>query len=167
MNTTQNAAIAIAASAFDISDFTAPRAQVTFKVPVLFDDDGEPTHGFIIVGKNSDEYRDEWAAIRAEGQKRAAKRKTAIDATTDEGAVQLIDLIDGNQQRLAKAVTVGWYGFTSAGAPAKFDKALAEAAFNKYPTWQERVSIAMENDVNFLKLSSTASSPTPSTSSNE
>lgn len=170
MNTAQNATVlntaqTIAALDFDISNFTAPSTQVTHKVPVLFDDDGEPTHGFIIVGKNSDEHREEWAKIRAEGQKRSAKRKTAIDAATDEGSQQLVGLIDGNNQRLAIAVTVGWYGFTSAGAPAPFSKALVEAAFNKYPTWQERVQIAMENDANFLKLSSQTSSTTPATSS--
>ncbi|MDQ1921625.1 hypothetical protein [Massilia pseudoviolaceinigra] len=163
--TALNTAQTIAAMDFDISNFTAPAAQVTFKVPVLFDDDGEPTHGFIIVGKNSDEHRAEWAAIRAEGQKRSAKRKTAIDATTDEGSQQLVGLIDGNNKRLAIAVTVGWYGFTSAGAPAPFNKSLVEAAFNKYPTWQDRVQHAMDEDANFLKLSSLASSTMPATNS--
>ncbi|HEX8610135.1 MAG TPA: hypothetical protein VF800_02510 [Telluria sp.] len=164
-NTALNTAQTIASVGFDISNFTAPAAQVTFKVPVMFDDDGEPTHGFIIVGKNSDEHRNEWAAVRAEGRQRSANRRTAIDETKIEGAEKLVSLIDSNNKRLAVAVVVGWYGFTSAGAPAPFNKALVEAAFNKYPTWQERVQIAMEDDANFLKVSSQASLPTPATSS--
>ncbi|NHZ94551.1 hypothetical protein [Massilia sp. CCM 8734] len=164
-NTALNTAQTIASVGFDISNFTAPAEQVTFKVPVLFDDDGEPTHGFIIVGKNSDEHREEWAKIRAEGRQRSANRRTAIDESKIEGAEKVVGLIDDNNKRLAIAVTVGWYGFTSAGAPAPFNKALAKAAFDKYPTWQDRVSYAMDEDANFLKLSSQASSTTPATSS--
>lgn len=164
-NTALNTAQTIAAMDFDISNFTAPTASVTFKVPVLFDEDGEPTHGFIIVGKNSDEHREEWAKIRAEGRQRSASRKTAIDETKIEGAEKVVGLIDDNNKRLAIAVTVGWYGFTSAGAPAAFNKALVKAAFDKYPTWQDRVSSAMDEDANFLKVSSAASSTTPATNS--
>lgn len=147
-----NTAVAIVNAGFDIANLTAPAARVTHKVPVLFDEDGEPIAGFVIVGKNSDEYRTAWAGVRAEGQKRAAKRKTAIDATTDAGAAQLVGLIDCNQTRMALAVVVDWYGFTSAGAAVPFDKGLAAAAIEKYPTWQEKVSAALENDSNFLKV---------------
>lgn len=157
MNTTQapavlNAAQAIAVAGFDIANLSAPAERVTVKVPVLFDEDGEPTAGFIIVGKNSEEYRNENHALRAEGYKKSAKRKTAIDASTDAGADQLVSLIDDNAKRLALAVTVGWYGFTSAGAEAPFDKSVASASFDKFPTWQERVSVALEKDADFLKV---------------
>lgn len=163
-----NNATAIINAGFDISNITGgPAVPVTFKVPVMFDEDGEPTAGFIIVGKNSSEYRDENHALRAEGYKKSAKRKTAIDASTDAGADQLVSLIDGNQKRLALAVVVGWYGFTSAGAEVPFDKDLASAALDKYPTLQDRVSAALENDANFLKVSLLTSSPTPTTNSTE
>ena len=90
--------------------------------------------------------------MRAEGYKNSAKRKTAIDASTDEGADQLVHVIDDNQKRLAVAVAVDWYGFTSNGAPVAFDKALIATAFAMYPTWQDRVTAALENDANFLKV---------------
>ena len=157
MNTTQapavlNAAQAIAVAGFDIANLSAPAARVTFDVPVIFDADGEPVAGIKIVGKNSDEYRKESHAVRAEGYKKSARRKTAIDASTDEGAELLVQAIDGNQKRLALAVVTGWYGFTSNGAPVPLDPALLEAAFEKYPTWQEKVTTALENESNFLKL---------------
>ena len=147
-----NAAQAIAAVGFDIANLSAPAARVTFDVPVIFDADGEPVAGLRIVGKNSDEYRKESHAVRAEGYKKSARRKTAIDASTDEGADQLVSTIDGNQKRLALAVTVDWYGFTSNGAPVAFDKTLVAAAFDKFTTWQGRVTTALENDANFLKV---------------
>ena len=154
MNTTAslNTAQTLAVAGFDIANLSAPAARVTFDVPVIFDADGEPVAGIRIVGKNSDEYRKENHALRAEGYKKAAKRKTAIDSSTDEGADQLVSLIDGNQKRLALAVAVDWYGFTSNGTPVAFDKTLIATAFEKYPTWQERVAAALENDANFLKV---------------
>lgn len=150
-----NAAQTIASAGFDISNITAlvdadsPR---TFRVDLTFTPDGDPLAGLIIVGKGSNEYRAESHAIRAEGYKKSARRSTAIDTKTDEGASQLVDIIDGNQKRLTLAVVVGWYGFTNGGEPAEFDKRLVDAAFDKFPTWQEKVSAALENDANFLKV---------------
>ncbi|MDC8758580.1 hypothetical protein [Janthinobacterium fluminis] len=137
---------------FDITNLSGNAKAVTFDVPVIVDADGEPVAGLTIVGKNSEEYRVANNAVRAEGYKKSARRKTAIDASTDEGAEQLVQAIDGNQKRLALAVVTGWYGFTHDGAPAPMDKALLEAAFDKYPTWQEKVTLALENDANFLKV---------------
>lgn len=163
MNTAQT----IAAVGFDISNLTAvDTAPVTHKVDVLFDEDGNATAGFIIVGKNSPEYQAESHAVRAEGYKKSAVRKTAIDAKTDEGASKLVTVIDSNATRLALSVVTGWYGFTSAGAPVPFDKKLVAAAFAKFPTWEDKVNAALEVDANFLKVSSPASSPSPAINSN-
>lgn len=163
MNTAQT----IAATGFDISNLTAPAERVTFNVDVMYDEDGNATAGLIIVGKNSPEYQAENHATRAEGYKRSSIRKTAIDTKTDEGANKLIDLIDSNAQRLALAVVVGWYGFTSGGVEVPLDKALVKSSFEKYPTWQDKVSAALEVDANFLKVSSPASSPSPTASSTD
>ena len=154
MNTTAslNTAQTLAVAGFDIANLSAPAARITFDVPVIFDADGEAVAGIRIVGKNSDEYRAAHHAMRAEGYKKSAKRKTAIDASTEEGADQLVRVIDDNQKRLALAVAVDWYGFTSNGAPVAFDKSLIATAFDKYPTWQEKVTAALENDGNFLKV---------------
>lgn len=163
---TTNIAQAVIAASFDIANLTAAvAAAVTHNVDVLFDDDGNAVAGFIIVGKNSPEYQGESHAVRAEGYKKSAVRKTAIDAKTDEGASKLVDVIDSNATRLALSVVTGWYGFTSAGAPVPFDKALVAAAFKKYPTWEDKVNAALEVDANFLKVSSPDSSNTPTTSS--
>jgi hypothetical protein len=163
MNTAQT----IAAAGFDIANLTATdTAPVTHNVDVLFDDDGNATAGFTIVGKNSPEYQAESHAVRADAHKRSAIRKSAIDVKTDEGASKLVDVIDSNATRLALSVVTGWYGFTSAGVPVPFDKKLVLSAFKKYPTWEDKVNAALEVDSNFLKVSSPASSTSPTTSSN-
>jgi hypothetical protein len=163
MNTAQT----IAALGFDIANLTAnTMVAATHKVDVLFDDDGNAVAGFVIVGKNSPEYQAESHAVRAEGYKKSAIRKTAIDVKTDDGASKLVENIDSNSTRLALSVVTDWYGFTSGGAPVPFDKALVKAAFAKFPTWEEKVNAALEVDSNFLKVSSPASSSTPATSSN-
>jgi hypothetical protein len=163
MNTAQT----IAAVGFDVANL-APAAVVTktFNVDVLFDEDGNATAGFVILGKNSPEYQAESHAVRASGYQKAAVRKTAIDTKTEAGASKLVDVIDGNATRLALSVVTGWYGFTSAGAPVPFDKNLVAAAFAKFPTWEDKVSAALEVDANFLTVSSPVSSTSPATSSN-
>jgi hypothetical protein len=143
----------IIAAGFDISNLMTPdAAPVTFNVDLVFDKDGEAVAGFIIVGANSTEHREVDRAIRSEGYKKSARRKTAIDASTEGGADQLVDLIDGNANRTAIAVVVGWYGFMKDGAAIPFDKATVAAAFEKYPSWQARVLDAMKADSNFLKV---------------
>jgi hypothetical protein len=126
--------------------------RVTVDVPVLFDKDGNGTAGFRIVGKNSDEFQTEHASIRVEGTMRSAKRSTAIDTSKEEGAEQLIGLVDDNQKRLALAVTVESYGFESAGQPIQLSKEQVALAFEKYPTWVDRVSAQLEKDADFLKV---------------
>lgn len=163
MNTAQTIAIA----GFDISNLTAPAERVAFKVDLMYDDEDNPIAGYIIVGKNSPEYQAESHAVRADGYKKSAVRKNAIDAKTDDGSSKLVSIIDRNQTRLAVAVVVGWYGFTSAGVEVPLDKALVKSSYEKYPTWQDKVSAALEVDANFLKVLSPASLPTPATSSTE
>ncbi|MCY0910834.1 hypothetical protein [Massilia antarctica] len=173
MTTAQNAsalntAQTIASVGFDISNFTAPDvAQITHKVDLVHDEDGNAIAGYIIVGKNSREYQNENHAIRAEGYQKSAIRKTTIDVKTEEGASKLVDTIDSNSSRLATAVVVGWWGFTSGGVEAPLDKAMVRASYVKYPTWEDKVSNALEVDANFLKVSSPASLPTPTASLTE
>lgn len=164
-----NNAQTIAAVGFDISNLAAAAVVAkTFKVDVMFDEEtGDPIAGFIIVGKNSPEYQAESHAVRANGYQKSAVRKTAIDAKTEEGASKLVDAIDSNATRLALSVVTGWYGFTSGGAPVPYEKSLGLAAFKKFPTWEDKVNAALEVDANFLKVSSPASSPSPTTSSSD
>lgn len=128
-----------------------PKLDVVADVPVTYNDDGEPVMGFRIVGKDSEQYRKQAKENKAAAFKRGAVKRTQIDAKTSEGAAELVDLVECTDRSLAEAVVVDWYGFTSNRQAAVFDKALVKELFDKYPTWVDKVSLALENDSNFMK----------------
>lgn len=146
-----NAAEQIVSAGFDIANLKLDGEQITFRVPVIFDADGEPVSGFVIVGKNSPEVQAELKVLRTTGLMQSSKRKTAIDTSTDDGASRWIDLQLGNERRLALVATVDWFGWTSGGVELPFDKAMTEKFLIAKPTWREKISAAMEADGNFLK----------------
>ena len=154
MNTTASLNIAqtLAIAGFDIANLSAPAVRATVDVPVLFNQDGDAIAGIRIVGKNSPEYRTQHHANRAEGYQRSAKKSTAIDAATDEGADELVQVIDSNEKRIALAVAVEWWGFTSGGVEVPLDRAVLAVAYDKYPTWIDRVTAALGVDADFLKV---------------
>lgn len=136
---------------FDIDAMNSNDDPVTHNVCVISDEDGNEVSGFIIVGKNSNEYQSVTQELRIEGIKRAARRKTTLDTSTDSGASVVARLVDENDRKKALAVVVGWYGMNSSGQPTKFDKTLVERMFTKFPTWQDKVLAALEDDANFMK----------------
>lgn len=139
------------AAGFEVEDLDKAD-EATFNVAVIKDEEGEPVSGFIIVGKNSPEYQAENEAIRIEGIKRASKRSKQIDTSTDAGAALVAQTVSSNEKRLALAVTVGWFGFNSEGAPLAFNKQMVEKMYAKKPTWLAEVSNALEADGNFTKV---------------
>jgi hypothetical protein len=136
-------------SGFDFDKLMSSE-QITYRVPVTFDKDGEPEAGYIIVGKNSDEYQKEYEALRVEGINKANRRKAQIDTSTKEGAEMLARLIKSNDTRLALSVVIGVFGFVSKGAEVPFSKEFVAMTFEKMPTWKDKVVATLENDANFL-----------------
>jgi hypothetical protein len=131
-----------------LSDNQTP---VTFRVPVIFDADGNDKSGFIIVGRNSQQYMSIQETIRVENVKRSSRTSTKIDTTTDVGAETAIKLADENERRTVVAVTVGWFGWQVQGTDAPFDPDTVVKMFEKYPTWQDKVNDALNKDSNFFK----------------
>lgn len=148
-----NQAQMIVNGTFELSALDATEiAQVTHDVALVEDIDGNPVVGFKIVGKNSPEYQGAYNKVRVENIKRASKRKTQIDTSTDAGASAVADTVDNNERTIALAVVVGWFGFNLEGAPMEFNKSYVEKLLVKFPTWQAKVSAALENDANFMKV---------------
>lgn len=143
----------IIASGFDLDqlDNTAT-SEVLHKVAVIVDVDGEEKSGFLIVGKNSPEYQEAARAARIDGLKRSAKRKVALDTSTDEGAGAVAKMIEASEASLALAVVKGWFGFQQGGVEAPFNKPTVAKMLAKYPTWKDKISAALENEANFLKV---------------
>lgn len=137
----------------DISflDAQADVAPVTARVAVVIDSDGEDVSGFIILSKDSPEFQAVQTQLRIEGVQKSAKRKSAIDASTDDGAKTFNRLVTANETRLALSVVTGWFGFTSNGADVPFDVAMVAKMFEKKPTWQAKVLAGLEAEANFIK----------------
>lgn len=121
------------------------------RVVVAIDAEGNDVCGFLVAGKNSKEYQKEAQRIRAAALRRAANRKSASDTATEAGSVALAKTIDENEQSLAAAIVVNWFGFARQGVAVPFDRSVAAGLLAKYPTWREKVMVAVEAEANFLK----------------
>jgi len=144
---------------------TSP-AQLTHKVGVAFDDNMEPTVGFVIVSKDSPQVRDAASRMRALGIKRQSNKRTKIDAKTEDGAEELDKIMQKSDFEIALAAVVDWFGFTSNGQPIPFDPKMVRQMFEVRPSWREKVSADLEADENFLKRSLPSLSNSPVENSN-
>ncbi len=133
----------------NIDDFLTESKRATHRVPVIFDAEGNPKSGFIIVDRNSPEYRDEFRAIRVEIAQKAGFRKAQIDQKTKAGAETTVELEDKHSLRLAVAIVVDWFGWTKGAKDADFDKDTVRLMFDKNPTWREDVNVAGFESANF------------------
>jgi hypothetical protein len=141
-------------SEMDVDDVLATSPQhLRKKVGIAFDDDGAPTSGFVIVGKDSDEYRKCANDLRATGIRRQANKRTRIDTKTEEGALEFAEVIQQNEFELACSVIVDWFGFTRNGELMAFDKSIARRMLEARQSWAQRISAELENEDGFLKLS--------------
>jgi hypothetical protein len=132
----------------------------TQRVAVGWDEEGEPQEGFIIVGKDSDEYQRTIAAQRQKAIRRQAVKRTRFDLKTEEGAEQLDNTLRQNEFEVAAAVVVGWFGFTIKGQPAPFVKERVTQMLAVRPSWKDRIIAALEDEAAFLKSSQTKSANT-------
>lgn len=154
MNTAQAIQSNVAGAAgFDLDTLDGNTLnEVRHQVVFTEDIDGNAISGVYIVGKNSAQYISATDAMRHKNIKKASKRKNAIDTSTDEGAASVARTIAENEHALAVAVTVDWFGFNKGGQPAPFDKEIIARAYDKMPTWQNKVNAALEVDANFMKV---------------
>lgn len=143
-----------AASGSDLMALLNPedKTEATAKVPLIFNDVGDAVSGLIIVGKNSPQAQVASRKVQVAQVMRSANRKTALDTTTETGAGALLDTVELNNQAMALAVTVGWYGFSMNGAEAVFDPEAVAAMFKKFPSFQDKVLKTLEVEANFLKV---------------
>lgn len=137
---------------FEVGDLDKDVADVTHRVAVITDEDGEPVSGFVIVGKNSKAYQDAATVVRVNNIQRAAKRNKQVDSSTPEGAAVIAKTVADNEHALALAVVTDWFGFNLEGAPMQFDRNVVDKMFRKFPQWQLRVNAALDNDANFMKV---------------
>jgi hypothetical protein len=133
----------------------------TQRVAIEWDDEGEPTAGFIIVSKNSDEYQKTSAKHRQRQMRRQSVKKTRFDLKTEEGAQELDSTLQENQLELAQAVAVDWFGFNNRGTPLPFDKNMSNMFIAQKPVWRDRILASLEDEASFLKNSPVNSLSSP------
>jgi hypothetical protein len=136
---------------FELSDLD-DLPEVTFQVPLVFDKEGEPLSGFVLVGKNSPQFQKAQQAGRVTGIMRGAKRKAALDTTTEEGAKAFSEMLATSDRDVTLACIVGWFGFNLEGAPMTFDPKVVEKLINKFPHWLTLATAALDKDSNFMKV---------------
>lgn len=120
-------------------------------VPLLFDDEGEPTDGFKVVGSNSKQYQDAERHWQLVNLKKSARRGRGIDASTTTGSEELADALKKQQLSLVCACIVEIYGFTSNGAPAELNDETLQTIFTARPTWIGKVLAEIVSEKNFTK----------------
>jgi len=129
----------------------------TQRVAVGWDEEGEPTEGFVIVGKDSDEYQKTLGHQRQKAIRRQAVKRTRFDLKSEEGAEQLDSTLRQNEFEMAAAVVVDWFGFTVKGQPAPFSKERVVQILAVKPSWKDRIIAALEDEAAFLKPSQSTS----------
>ena len=141
----------IMAGGFDLDQLDKQADEILHKVTVVSDIDGNDQCGFMIASKNSAAYQEAARQVRIDGLKRSAKRKSALDTSTDEGAGVVAKMIETNELALSCAVVKDWFGFKSGGVDAPFNKDAVAKMLTKFPTWKDKITAALENESNFLK----------------
>ena len=125
-------------------------ADVTFDVPVAFDDQGNPTAGFKVVGKHSQRYRDiDRKHAVASIKKMSVRGNKGTDTKTDAGASEAVDSAMARETSIAIACVTEWYGFSRAGDAVALDPDVLADVFAKRPAWLAKVSAAIADDSNF------------------
>lgn len=128
-------------------------------VPLLFDEDGNPTHGFKVVGADSLEYQEAERKWKVNNVRKTARRGRGIDAASEPGAKELVALTEKRELVLCAACLKEVYGFTVGGQPAPANEETLRAIFSKRPTWRFKMLSAIEAEQVFTKDSSAPGAP--------
>lgn len=122
-------------------------------VALLFGEDGEPTDGFKVVSLNSAEYQECDRQWKVKNVRKSARRGRAIEASTETGARELVELVAKREFAICCACIKEIYGFTSGGSPAPLNEETLKAIFSKKPSWRTKVVNAIEAEQLFTKAS--------------
>lgn len=120
-------------------------------VAVVLDDDGKPVSGFKVVGADSPEYQEADRQWKVRSVQKSARRGHAIQAATENGAAELVNLVPKREFAICVACVVGIYGFNNGGVPMELSEETLKAIFDKKPTWRQKVVAAIEAEQVFSK----------------
>lgn len=109
--------------------------------------------GFEVLGTNSAEYRDVEKRIAAAGivRARARLRAPADQQTDDAEALESLGLSQDRMELIARACTVGWFGFRDGTDDVPFSAEALDQVLTKRPRWAVLIAVNVETDANFTK----------------
>jgi len=120
-------------------------------VPLLFDAEGKATDGVKVVGADSKQYQDFERDWQVRSVQRNASRGTSINAATESGAAELVDLMPRREMMICLACVVEIYGFTIDGKPVELNEETLKMLFTARPTWRRKIVNAVEAEQVFIK----------------
>ena len=120
-------------------------------VPLVYDDEGKATDGFKVAGHDSKQYQDADREWRLQSVRRSASRGTQMNAATEAGAAELVDLMPKREMLICMACIVEIYGFTIGDEPAPLNEETLKMIFGAKPSWRTKVVNAIEADRVFTK----------------
>ena len=138
---------------FDLSNIQSSRA-ATFNQDVGLNTVLEKPVGFILVGTNSEQYAAADREVRAfniQSNTLRAKNKVILDASTEEGAMDIAKATETHRMIYLKHCVIGWYGFSNGEVEAEFTQEELLKVLAARPLWAERLIGAIENEGNFVK----------------
>lgn len=125
------------------------------KVGVVFDTAGNPAVGFVVVGRNSEQYIAAEKSARIKHIKMQWGGKNKIDVSTDDGAAKFDEVNQASELIKLTNCVVGWFGFTKNSGDMLFDRSKLPDIFKARPAWADKVAQAIADDADFLKVSQT------------
>lgn len=131
-------------------------AKELIDVSVILDDDGTPISGFKVLGSDSPEYQEADHAWKVKNVQKSARRGHAIQAATETGASELVNLVQKREMAICVACVKEVYGFTEGGVAVPTSEETLKKLFAKKPTWRSKIVMAIEAEQVFTKPSSAA-----------
>ncbi len=144
-----------AKAGIDLNDLEQD-AKELIDVALMLDDEGNPRSGFKVVGSDSPEYQEADHAWKVKNVQKSARRGHAIQAATETGAQELVNLVARREMAICVACVKEVYGFTENGVPMPANEDTLKKIFSKKPTWRQKTCMAIEADQVFSKPSSAA-----------
>jgi len=144
----------------ELKDLKPSSNEDLIKVEFEFDEDGNPTRWFRVLGANSDEYQEAERAWRVKNVQKAARRGRAIEAATQTGAQELVLQTEKRELALITACLKEVHGFFFVnGDPCPANEATLKTIFKARPQWRFKTLQAIESEQVFTSSSSAPGVP--------
>jgi hypothetical protein len=134
------------------------KLDLPFDFPIMTSDEtGLPTHGFKMVGNNSQVHHDAKVKWDLDLIQKNARRGRPIDAKQRTGAQEQLNVYDDFKRYIVDSCIVEIYGWTSGGQPLVPGKDVLDAVFEAVgSSWVDKAIVEISAERGFTTPSSGA-----------